>query len=123
MPEFCRYVYWLLVSWKQTDHRRTRRVVRFSWLVAMKLSFDEADLRPVIEKIVSATLLQLQAEDAKLGGKIAFTEPEAAAILSIRPHVLRDARLRGEISGSRVGKRILYEREELLRFLRQQRQL
>ena len=53
--------------------------------------------------------------------KIAFTEPEAAAILSLRPHVLRDARLRGEISGSRVGKRILYERTELLRFLHQQR--
>lgn len=89
----------------------------------MKLSFDEADLRPVIEKIVAATLVQLQSDEAKLGQKIAYTEPEAAAILSIRPHVLRDARLRGEISGSRVGKRILYERDELLRFLRRQRQL
>ena len=89
----------------------------------MKLSFDEADLRPVIEQIVAATLVQIQSEEAKLGDKLAYTEPQAAMILNIKPHVLRDARLRGEVSGSRVGKRILYERDELLRFLRQQRQL
>jgi hypothetical protein len=89
----------------------------------MKLSFDEADLRPVIEQIVAATLVQIQSDEAKLADRLAYTEPQAAAILGIRPHVLRDARLRGEISGSRVGKRILYERDELLRFLRQQRQL
>jgi hypothetical protein len=89
----------------------------------MKLSFDEADLRPVIQQIVASTLIQIQSDEAKLGDRLAYTEPQAAAILSIKPHVLRDARLRGEISGSRVGKRILYERDELLRFLRQQRQL
>lgn len=89
----------------------------------MKLSFDEADLRPVIEQIVAATLVQIQSDEAKLADRLAYTEPQAAAILGIRPHVLRDARLRGEISGSRVGKRILYERDELLRFLRRQRQL
>jgi hypothetical protein len=89
----------------------------------MKLSFDEADLRPVIQQIVASTLIQIQSDEAKLGDRLAYTEPQAAAILSIKPHVLRDARLRGEIFGSRVGKRILYERDELLRFLRQQRQL
>jgi hypothetical protein len=89
----------------------------------MKVSFDEADLRPLIEQIVSAAFAQLQADEVAFGDKLAFTEPEAAAVLSLRPHVLRDARLRGEISGSRVGKRILYERNELLRFLQRQRQL
>jgi len=89
----------------------------------MKLSFDEADLRPLIEQIVCAALAQLQADQGRFGDRIAFTEPEAAALLSLRPHVLRDARLRGEISGARVGKRILYERDELLRFLHRQRQL
>jgi hypothetical protein len=91
--------------------------------VAMKLSFDEADLRPLIEQVVSAAFSQLQADQGQLGQKIAFTEPEAAALLSLRPHVLRDARLRGEIAGARVGKRILYQRDELLRFLHRQRQL
>jgi len=89
----------------------------------MKVSFDEADLRPLIEQIVSATFAQLQSDRAPFGDKLAFTEPEAAAILSLRPHVLRDCRLRGEIAGSRIGKRILYERNELLRFLQRQRQL
>jgi hypothetical protein len=89
----------------------------------MKLSFDDAVLRPLIEQVVTAAFTQFQADQSLLGDKLAFTEPEAAALLSLRPHVLRDARLRGEISGARVGKRILYDRDELLRFLHRRRQL
>ena len=33
-------------------------------------------------------------------------------------HVLRDARLRGEVEAGRIGKRIVYSRDELLRFTR-----
>ncbi|MEX1027074.1 MAG: helix-turn-helix domain-containing protein [Candidatus Paceibacterota bacterium] len=88
----------------------------------MHLNFDKSDLRPLIEQVVVEILAQLDV-DRQQFSKLAYTEPEAAALLNVRRHVLRDARLRGEISGSRVGKRILYERDELLRFLRQQRQL
>jgi hypothetical protein len=92
-------------------------------VAAVKLTLDEADLRPLIEQIVAATLAESRSADARFGHKLAYTEPEAAALLSIRPHVLRDARLRGEIVGCRVGKRILYERDELSRFLQRQKQL
>ena len=95
----------------------------FCWYVAVELSFSEADLAPLVQQIVEATVGRLQADQATLGDKLAFTEPEAAALLSLKPHQLRDCRLRGELAGSKVGKRILYERDELLRFLRQQRQL
>ena len=87
----------------------------------MNLSFDESTLRPLVELVVAAALEQLDAQRQQVGGKLAYTEPEAAALLCLRPHVLRDARLRGEIAGSRVGKRILYEHAELLRFLRSRR--
>ncbi len=98
-------------------------MVRFLLVVAVHLSFSDADLQPLVEQIINATLAQLQTDQAALGDKLAFTEPEAAALLSLKPHQLRDARLRGEITGCRVGKRILYERDELLRFLRRRRQL
>lgn len=87
----------------------------------MNISFNQSDLVPLVEAIVAATLQRLEADRQKVSGRLAYTEPEAASILSLRRHVLRDARLRGEIAGSRVGKRILYEHEELLRFLRRRR--
>ncbi len=83
----------------------------------MKLDLDEAELQPIIVATVAATLDQLQADRQKLDGRLAYSEPEAAALLGLRPHVLRDCRLRGELDGRRVGKRILYPRDELLRFL------
>ena len=38
-------------------------------------------------------------------GRLAFTEPEAAALLGVKPHVLRDCRRRGELQGAKVGSR------------------
>jgi len=79
---------------------------------------DISDLQPIIAAAVRATLEQIQADDAKLDGqRLGFPEAEAAALLGVRSHVLRDARLRGEISGRLIGKKIIYARAELLRFL------
>jgi hypothetical protein len=76
------------------------------------------DLKPVILEAVRETLLQHQAIAAQLPTeRLAFPEPEAAALLGIPRHSLRDCRLRGEVQGRLVGKRILYDRRELLRFL------
>lgn len=88
----------------------------------MKLdAHDLADLRPLIDVVIASTVERLQANDAKLGHRLAFPEPEAAGLMGIPSHVLRDARLRGEIAGSRVGKKTLYSRESLLRFLSDRR--
>ena len=87
------------------------------------IRFDDAVLLPLIERIVASVLDRLQSEREALGNKLAYTEAEAAALLGVQRHALRDARLRGEVAGSRVGKRILYEREELLGYLRRQREL
>jgi len=89
----------------------------------MNISFDPNDLKPLVEHVVVATLEKLEAADRKLGSRLAYSEPEAAALLGIKSHVLRDARLRGEIAGSRVGKRVLYERSQLIKFLRRQRNI
>lgn len=82
---------------------------------------DIADLRPIITAVVAEVLADLQSDEAKLNGKIAFREAEAAALIGVQRHVLRDARLRGEISASRIGKRVIYEREQLLTLLEKNR--
>lgn len=88
----------------------------------MKLDVsDIKDLRPVIAAVVAEVLAELRADESKIGEQLAMPEPQAAAALGIASHVLRDCRLRGEISGSRVGKRIIYERGELLKFLERSR--
>ena len=71
----------------------------------------------VVSQTVAQTLAQVEQDRARLDGRLAFTEAEAASKLGIPRHSLRDARLRGEIVASRIGKRILYQRDELLRLL------
>jgi hypothetical protein len=85
----------------------------------MKLdASDIADLQPVIATAVRAVLDEIHADEGKLDGqRLGYPEAEAAALLGLRPHILRDARLRGEISGRLVGKKIVYSRSELLRYL------
>jgi hypothetical protein len=78
---------------------------------------DIADLRPVIAAAVRATLDEIQVVDAKLGDRLAYPEAEAAGLLGIAKHSLRDLRLSGQIRGRLAGKRIVYARSELLRFL------
>jgi hypothetical protein len=53
---------------------------------------------------------------------LAFTEPEAAVPLGVRPHVLRDCRRRGELQGAKVGSKIVYTRADLLDFLERQKE-
>ena len=83
----------------------------------MRIEFSNTELEPLIETVVQQVLRQLDEVRSQHGDRLAYTEPEAAAALSVQPHVLRDARLRGEIAAVRMGKRWLYSREELMRFL------
>ena len=87
----------------------------------MKFKLEAAELRPIVELVVSEVMERVEADRAKLDGRLALTEPEAAALIGVQPHVLGDARRRGEIAGSRVGKRVVYERAQLLAFLQRNR--
>ena len=83
----------------------------------MQIIFDVNDLRPLIEQIVTEVVKQVEEVSSRHGERIAYTEPEAAALLGVAPHVLRDCRLRGEVEGSKCGKRIVYRREDLFTLL------
>jgi hypothetical protein len=80
---------------------------------------DGESIRPLIAEVVAAVLHQLQAVPGQGKDRLAFTEREAAELLGLARHQLRDCRLRHEISASKVcnGRRILYTKADLVRFL------
>jgi hypothetical protein len=86
----------------------------------MNLVFNDDDLRriarPLIAEITAAIGSRTGDDD-----QLAYTEPQAAKLLGIATHQLRDARLRGEIVATKVGGRIGYERSELLAYLARNR--
>jgi hypothetical protein len=49
-----------------------------------------------------------------------ISEPAAAALLRVQPHVLRDARKRGELHCTKIGKSVRYTRDQLDAYLRRQ---
>lgn len=87
----------------------------------MKIEFDQSDLAPLIRQVAAAVVEEMRTDEQRVDGRLAYREAEAAAVIGVQKHVLRDARLRGELVGSKVGKAILYGRDELLAFLRRQR--
>ncbi len=88
----------------------------------MKVEFDRDELRPLVQLAVAEALDRMEAERAKFNGRLAFTEPEAAILLGVKPHVLRDCRRRGELQGAKVGSKVVYTRADLLEFLERQKE-
>jgi hypothetical protein len=88
----------------------------------MEFRLNAEDLRPLVRMVVADTVDRLESERAEYNGRLAFTEPEAATLLGVKPYVLRDCRRRGELEGSRVGSKIVYTRTDLLEFLERQKQ-
>jgi hypothetical protein len=84
----------------------------------VNLTLDPAVLEPLIAAVVQTTLARLEAQSAQLNGKLAYTEAEDAALLSLHPHQLRDERRRGRIGASvGPGKKVLYTCEDLIKYL------
>jgi hypothetical protein len=88
----------------------------------LQLALDPAALTPLIRAVVEQTIARLDEARSALPDKLAFTEAEAARLLSLNQHQLRDERLRGSIEASvGPGRKILYSREQLLAYLTSRR--
>ena len=85
----------------------------------MQVAFPIDEIRAAVRETVD----QIR-EDASLiaSEQLAISEADAAKLIGVAKHKLSEARYRGEITGSRIGKSIVYERAELLDFLRRQRE-
>jgi len=82
----------------------------------VNVTFSADDLGPLVRAVVAEVLTELGGRfDGH--GRVGYTEPEAAALLGVAGHVLRDCRLRGEIHARKLGRRYVYSRDELRRFL------
>jgi hypothetical protein len=82
------------------------------------IQFDPEVFRPLIEQAVEAAFVRLEEVRAMTGGKLCYSEPEAAAMLGLKDTQLRDERLRGRIKASSiVCRRIRYTREDLMEYL------
>ncbi len=91
-------------------------------MAGIGLQIDVELLRPLIAEVVAQTMKTLEQDATRLGGKLAFTEAEAAELLSLRQHQLRDERRRGRIQCSQgPGRMLLYSREDLLAYLANRR--
>jgi len=79
------------------------------------MKLEPSDLATIAEAVANR-LQQLADTDSRLGNqdRIGFPEAEAAELLGIPQHVLRDCRLRGEILARKIGKRFVYSRQTLL---------
>ena len=86
----------------------------------MQLNLPIDDL---IRAAVRETLNAIRADENSIpADSLALWEPDAATSVGIKPHALRDLRRKGLIVGSKLGGRIVYTRESLLKLLEDQRQ-
>lgn len=88
----------------------------------MELKIPDAELRKLVREVVRQVLSELDQHhgdlDGVFAGRACIGEGEAAAVLGIRQHQLRDMRARGEIRWSQGPKRKpLFTREQLLDYL------
>lgn len=83
---------------------------------SLSLNIDDASLRRLVDTMVKEMLDAISWPP----GRVALTEAEAAAAIGVGRHVLRDLRQAGLVQCTKVGKRHVYRREDLVRFLETQ---
>ena len=80
----------------------------------MRLEIDHAELESIVAKVVAELNDQFGNDD-----RLAFDEAASAKLISVKKHVLRDARLKGLISPGKCGRSWLYSRRMLLAYIEQ----
>lgn len=89
---------------------------------SVQIIIESTELRHVIEAVVRVTLAQIRRDEESLNDRLALSETEAAGLLGLQTHQLRDERHRGRIGSSViVGRRIRYTRQDLLAYLARNR--
>jgi len=85
----------------------------------VKLELSPDDLKPIVAEAVAQAIEQLRGNELRFAEQFGFPEAQAASLIGVRPHVLRDLRLKGLAKAKRVGRGYLWHRNELERLLRE----
>lgn len=85
----------------------------------MQIAFGAEEMRPLVRQVVAEVMAELQQHPALADdSRLAYSEPEAADLLGVKSHVLRDERLRGRIDFTKiVGGRVRYTKAQLAEYL------
>lgn len=75
----------------------------------LQMNVDRETLRPLVANIVAEVIQQTGDRN-----RIAYSEKEAAQLLGMAPHQLRDRRLEGKVKATRLGREYRYTRQDLL---------
>lgn len=78
----------------------------------MQIHIDDDELKSLITLVVQEVLAKAPTDD-----RLAYTETEAAKLIGVARHVLRDERLRGRVQHGKCGKKIVYSKRQLLEFI------
>ncbi|MBM4090979.1 MAG: hypothetical protein FJ276_16385 [Planctomycetes bacterium] len=82
---------------------------------------DKADLRPLITEVVRETMAECRGMFAGDEPRLAWREDEAAALVGMQPHQLRDRRLEGQVLATKIGRSWHYTRDELMKLFAEKR--
>lgn len=87
------------------------------------LPVDRDALRALVKVVVEEVVVELDRDRAALPpDRLAYSEAEAAGLLGLQQHQLRDERRRGRVAYHRVvGNRVAYSPDDLLAYLRERR--
>jgi hypothetical protein len=100
------------------DRRACNRVGESNSRPALSLAIDPDGLRGLISEIVEQTVRHLDEVKATLPDRLGYSEAEAATLLGLESHVLRDERRRGRVRAFVVaGRRVRYSRDDLIAYL------
>jgi excisionase family DNA binding protein len=82
------------------------------------ISFNDLDLRPLVKAVIAEVLAEQKQLQQIYEGRLAYREAEAASMLGLNQHQLRDLRRDGKISHTRiVGRQIRYTLQDLMDYL------
>ena len=79
----------------------------------MRLQFDQDELRDLVREVVTEVVTAIDWPP----GRLALDDAEAAQACGVARHVLRDLRLTGKIKGRKLGRKVVYTRDDLLAIL------
>lgn len=81
----------------------------------MRLEFAKSDIEELVRQVVGEVLSAIDWPQ----GRIALTEEEAARACGVNRHVLRDLRLAGKLNAKKLGRKVVYCRDDILRVIRE----
>lgn len=83
------------------------------------MRFDPEDVSAIADAVAVQLTRTPRAQEffANANERLGYKEAEAAELVGVPAHVLRDARRRGEISARKIGKCWIYSRDALISHL------